>query len=368
MNLEELFAVKQETPALPDAPGGFVIYGAGSAGRDVCKILEKKKLAVSCFIDRDAEKLGPIEGKKVLTLDAAAGMGKNGMCAVAGMFNGFVNSAEILEKLALMGFKKVLSFYELYRMMPEEFGDRYFLAPGEFFRKNRGVIMETEKLWADEKSKELYARIVAFRYTADMKYSPAPEKNGFNYFPGDIPGWDAPKRLIDCGAFTGDTLLDIRKHYGRLESIAAFEPDGENFKKLSQAVSVGDMAEETRLFRRGVFSSAAELRFSAELGGGSRIDGSGAGTIQAVSLDGELPGYEPDMIKMDIEGAEPEAIKGAENMIKKYSPALAISVYHAPGHMWEIPRLLAGLNPGYRFYLRVYNFHTFDTVLHAVKS
>ncbi len=367
MTFEELFAVKQDLKVLPDAPGGFVIYGAGSAGQDICKILENRKLNVKYFIDKDAQRINTISGRKVITPEAAVGMDKNGMCAIVGMFNGFINSAEFIEKLNAMGFKNILSFYELYRIMPEEFGDRYFMAPDEFFIKNSGVIIETEKMWGDRKSRELYFQVIAFRYTKEMKYSPEPAKKGFNYFPEDIPGWSFPRTFIDCGAFTGDTLLDIKKYSGGVKSAMAFEPDEDNFRKMSENVAAADIAPLVVLFPCGVFSSTRQLRFSANLGGGSFINNTGEKFIQTVSLDEALPAYKPEMIKMDIEGAEPEALKGAEKMIKKHKPALAISVYHAPGHMWEIAKIISGWDLGYKFYLRAYGYHSFDVVLHAVR-
>jgi len=68
---------------------------------------------------------------------------------------------------------------------------------------------------------------------------------------------------------------------------------------------------------------------------------------------------------MDIEGAEPEALVGAKNMICKYLPDLAICVYHSPNHLWEVPLYLNDLNIGYKFYLRNYTGFSIETVLYA---
>jgi ABC-type thiamine transport system substrate-binding protein len=72
-----------------------------------------------------------------------------------------------------------------------------------------------------------------------------------------------------------------------------------------------------------------------------------------------------DFIKMDIEGAEPEALKGAEAVIKQFSPKLAITVYHSFSHFWELPRLIHRFNSDYKFYLRHFTIHAGETVLFA---
>ena len=70
---------------------------------------------------------------------------------------------------------------------------------------------------------------------------------------------------------------------------------------------------------------------------------------------------------MDIEGAEIEALKGAQNIIQKYKPGLAISVYHAPEHVWEIPILIREMLPNtYQYYLRSHAYNDFETVLYAI--
>lgn len=72
-----------------------------------------------------------------------------------------------------------------------------------------------------------------------------------------------------------------------------------------------------------------------------------------------------DFIKMDIEGAELEALKGAETVIRRFRPKLAISIYHRLPDFWEIPQWIEGLGLGYRFHLRHFTIHAEETVLFA---
>ena len=76
----------------------------------------------------------------------------------------------------------------------------------------------------------------------------------------------------------------------------------------------------------------------------------------------------PDYIKMDIEGAEKEALQGARETIKDFTPNLAISIYHKPEDLWEIPILINEINPNYDFFIRCHNHLCLETVLYCSKK
>jgi hypothetical protein len=85
-----------------------------------------------------------------------------------------------------------------------------------------------------------------------------------------------------------------------------------------------------------------------------------------MTLDELLYDYTPTYIKMDIEGGELEALKGARNIIKSAMPILAICVYHKQSDFWEIPLLIRSITEGYRFFLRAYSWSGFEVVCYAV--
>jgi hypothetical protein len=85
-------------------------------------------------------------------------------------------------------------------------------------------------------------------------------------------------------------------------------------------------------------------------------------------LDDVLHGQEINLIKLDIEGAEPEALRGARRLIEKYRPGLAICLYHHPHHLWSIPLWVHDLNLGYRLFYRAHQHNTFEAVLYAVPA
>jgi hypothetical protein len=83
------------------------------------------------------------------------------------------------------------------------------------------------------------------------------------------------------------------------------------------------------------------------------------------SLDSALINIPINYIKMDIEGAEMDALRGSLEVLKRNKPSLAISAYHKPEDLWEIGLWLDGLDLGYKFALRQYGHQCFDTVLYA---
>jgi hypothetical protein len=107
------------------------------------------------------------------------------------------------------------------------------------------------------------------------------------------------------------------------------------------------------------------LRFQGGHGEGSQLTESGDLHVQVVALDDVLPNFQPTLIKLDVEGAEPDALYGARETIHKATPDLAVCVYHTPAHLWELPRLIKELFASYNFSLRSHRFNGFDTVLYA---
>ena len=93
--------------------------------------------------------------------------------------------------------------------------------------------------------------------------------------------------------------------------------------------------------------------------------------VDMVSLDKHLAAEnlpEADGMVMDIEGAEYEALIGAKSIISRSKPNLAICVYHAVNHIWDIPILLKKLNPEYKLFLKSGNIFGMNTVLYATNK
>ena len=172
--------------------------------------------------------------------------------------------------------------------------------------------------------------------------------------------------FIDGGCFNGENSCEFKKwcdNSGVKETfVYAMEPDPINIEACKVALN----SSQFKLINKGLWSEKAQLHFNIAAVSSSVCD-NGAVTVEVDSIDNLIDGP-VTFIKMDIEGAEYEALLGAKETIKKYKPKLAICVYHKPEDIWEIPKLIHRFNPGYRFYLRHYSFAEHETVLYAIDT
>ena len=172
--------------------------------------------------------------------------------------------------------------------------------------------------------------------------------------------------FVDAGGLDGGTSLDfIRWCGGDFDHIHVFEPDAANMEVCRRRLASEARGRAT-FAAAGLWSSATELKFQATCDGSSRVSESGETSIKTVALDDFLAGGRVTFIKMDIEGAELEALRGAAKTIGTHRPKLAISVYHKPEDILDIPLYIRELAPGYKFYLRHYTLIDTETVLYAV--
>lgn len=161
------------------------------------------------------------------------------------------------------------------------------------------------------------------------------------------------QRARDAGA-------DCRKIY-------AYEPDKENFRKCKDNIEKLGL-DFVSLVPAGLWSEDTNLCFLAQGNGASHLMPAGgdcSDAVRVVALDSNIT-EKVTYIKMDIEGAELEALKGAQNIILRDRPKLAICLYHKKEDMWEIPYYIKTLLPEYKLYIRHYSNYECETVLYAV--
>lgn len=251
------------------------------------------------------------------------------------------------------------------------------------FKPNaRGHISSLYNQLADSESKRILSMILSFRLhhyfgvQMDSIMSANPQ-----YFDPDVIELSSKEVFLDGGAYDGDTLKYIFNNpkYSGWRTYS-FEPDPENFIKLSGFVR-SRSPDHSVLVNKGLWDKTDEMTF---LGLGTPESGisnqdnfsswSGGNEHQAnleklsvVSIDQYFAKIDPPTyIKMDIEGAELEALKGSKNIIVRYHPKLAICIYHKPNDLWTIPLYILSLDPTYKIHIRHYSREICETICYAI--
>jgi FkbM family methyltransferase len=224
---------------------------------------------------------------------------------------------------------------------------------------HKSEISATYDLLADEMSKKIFFDILYFRLIDDNISIPTLEQDN-QYFEYDIYKPIANEYFVDCGAFNGNTLKTfLRNNNNRFEKYIALEPDATNFFNLMKYVNDLEVADKSKfeLLQYAAYDTVGCAQFYSLNGPGSFLADIGQAMVKTISIDTALHGTMATMIKMNIEGSEMRALKGAKQTIQQYNPVLAIAGYHKTWDFWSVPLLIKSFHATYKIYLRSYMNH-----------
>ena len=174
--------------------------------------------------------------------------------------------------------------------------------------------------------------------------------------------------MIDAGACFGDTAIGFADAVGDGGRVCSFEVLSSHLEIIRHNLKQNQDLRNITLypFALGEWSQEGEVAEGPPNPGYSLI---GAGeqlpvrTLDSLVADGTIPRV--DFLKMDIEGYELAALRGAAKTLRRFRPKLAISIYHKWDDYWTIPEFIASLGVGYRFYLANYTLSDGETILYA---
>lgn len=274
----------------------------------------------------------------------------------------------IYQQLSEKGFKKIFAITE-YRLL----NDAYFKN-----KKNiqtiKDNVLKVADILEDERSKEIIFTLIKnwFDFNVDTIGYEEIFSND-QYYPPDIIQLSTRESFVDVGAYNGDTVLDfIKKTNNQFDSIFAFELDKKNFKEMESVVNnlAPSIKSNIKLYNLGLLDEEKEVYYET---GGSGMQSTFINVINAVSdcgktvrLTDALKNEKVTFIKMDVEGSEVKALLGAEEIIKKQKPKLAVCVYHKPEHLWEVPLYIKKIVPEYKIYIRHHTPLEYETVCYAL--
>jgi len=351
------------------AKNKVVLFGAGNLGRRSLACLRSIGIEPLAMTDRNSHLWGSeIEGCPVLSpKDAARRYGSLAVFIVT-IWNANHWYGITQKELSDSGCLRVAPVSAVYWRFADELLPFFCQdLPHKLYQEGDRVL-RAATIWSDEQSRNEYACQIRWRAQGDWGWlkGPDPEES---YFPESIFQLSKEEAFVDCGAFDGDTIRAFLTRSGAdFRSILAIEADALTFPRLTSYLR--DLDPEIRLkinaLHCAVGAKRGPISFSDTGGVDSHADGSGSSTVQCFPLDDLLENTPISYIKMDIEGAEYDALTGGKKTIARDRPVLAFCVYHAQNDIWRLSLLIREIVPEYRFYLRLHEGDGWQTVAYAV--
>ncbi|MEA2100295.1 MAG: FkbM family methyltransferase [Campylobacterota bacterium] len=269
---------------------------------------------------------------------------------------------EVKNRLDSMGFKNI-SYLAFYKYSNLELAPPPFILDFEDdFKKNYDEYQKIYNLLADEKSKRIFEKVINFKISFDYDFMDGfTNKHSEQYFDKELIPDIKNISFLDGGGYIGDTATEVIKNFPDFKKIYLIEPISENIRIAKRELG---HFKNIEFLECGVSNKKTTLHFNEEKSFSS-IYGKGTQSVKIDTID-NIVKERVDFIKLDIEGAEQDAIDGAKETIKKYKPILAICIYHKAEDWYIIPQKVLEIESSYKIYIRHYMEGIFETVMYFI--
>lgn len=348
----------------------LVLFGCGNLGRKVQRALAGSRFPVLAFADNDPRRWGTVvDGLPVLSPAQAAERFGTRACFVVTIWRAEGAPHRFLEteaRLRALGVRHVAHFGHLAWIHPQGLLPHYSLDLPRRVVEARAEVLAALALFQDDRSRDLFLRHALWRLTLAFELLPPADPEEI-YFPEGLIRPGAGEVLADAGAFDGDTCRRMLELWGdRAARIHCFEPDPVSAGKFRTWMDGSPRRERVRFHPMALGSRPGTLRFQGTGALDNTASSQGGMEVPCRALDQVLADDPPDFIKMDIEGAELEALRGAAALLAR-GPRLAICLYHVQHHLWSIPNLVHAHMPDHPLHLRYHGTDAWELVLYAAK-
>ena len=345
----------------------LVLFGAGHLGKGVLAGLRRAGVEPLAFADnRLASSHREVMGLPVLSAAEAVERYGKSACFVVTIYQGSAVRSQLLS----LGCTRVSAFAPLLWKYADIFIPQCGLELPHRFPEQCPSIRRCYAALADDLSRREVREQLMWRYWLDYSaLSPALDGRG-TYFPLDLLSPAEDEVFVDCGGFDGDTGRSFSEHWGgRFRHAFPFEPDPANRAALASNVEKLGLTPRITVMPFAVGNVNGPVSFACSSSAASHVTAKdGGAAIECRRLDDIEWPLTPTYIKMDIESAEPEAIAGAAELLRKHHPVLAICTYHRSEHLWQIPNLIRSIAPEYSLFLRRYAEECWEGVCYAIPS
>ncbi len=332
----------------------IVIFGAGNTTELYVKCFEAEKINIEGVVDNNPAKINTeVLGKRVTP--------------AGDIVRDYGNKVLVLISTAVDRTYKVLSEQVKSQGLLCCGADEYVLAD------HSADILDCFDSMEDDESKKIYQCIIAAHLTHKGKF-PFPYMEQYFACPEFLVP-NGGEVFVDAGAYVGDSVERyIFNRAGVFGKIYAFEPDMANFKAMEYRTERLQREwaltkDKIELVPYGVGKENIDMTVrNGDQGLGSKLvdsDDADGKAVRVVKLDDYFKEQKIDFLKADIESFEYDMLCGAEKIIRRDRPLLAICIYHNATDLYRILLWIKNLNLGYKFKVKHHSACQADTVLYA---
>lgn len=329
-----------------------VLYGAGYCGLETLTLMRKHHILVMAVCDdnREGEFLDNLQIIPIDRIQHSYGI----VIFITSGFNKIMKQR--LVRLGLIDLYKEIDFGR-YDENKENLA---------YFREHRQEINTAYALLSDAKSKTIFTNLLNYRVSRKLHFLDGLEEDN-QYYPREKMldfSFAQNHTFLDLGAYDGDSILEFVKYvHGKYNRIFAVEASEKNYKML--LANTADISN-IECHNIGVYKEKTQLHFMVSDAKNTFASDVGETVLAVDTVDNIVQKQPISFIKMDIEGAEYDALLGAQETIKRDTPILAVSVYHKVEDLFRLILLIQKIHPHYDYYLRHYSPTVIETVLYAV--
>jgi len=336
-----------------------ILYGSGVYAYVVYKYINAKGIKVSkIVVDKKYKNKKSFLGKKIYTLESIL---KN--INKYKIIIGFPNYPKVIKKFKNLNLENfIIIDVPDFLNIPKKFMDYSFI------KKNRVKLEKAYNLLDDKLSKRTFINSINTKLTGDVKYLFPQVRFDHLYFTKENFPRKKQEVLLDVGGYNGDSIKDLHNiTSGNYNHIISLEPFPKMFKDLKSTIKDLKIKNRCSPIQIGAWSKKTELSFTKTINNiDSKIEKKGNFKINVDRIDSILSkiNHSVTFIKLDINGAEFNALKGASETIKKNKPFIAVKM-HVKEDFYRIPILLKKISPTIKLKLRQRNFMSMMLVLYG---
>lgn len=336
--------------ALQESKKPIVLYGMGDGAEKILRVFAQKGIQASDIFASDEFVRG----------HTFAGFRVKRLAEIVELYKDFIIVVcfAVHDDVMLKRLYDLDSQYELYAPDVPVAGEGVF--DDSYYSAHEDEFCKAYEFLQNDYSRQVFANIIKFKLSGKIGYLKActtPKSQAYH----QIIKPHQNEHYVDLGAYDGDTIREVLSYTdGRFARITAFEPDAKNYRKLQakleQNLSRQDL-KKVFCYNLLAHKERNTLYFASRAGRNSSLSNKNTTrtiSMEADSVDNVLRGCDipATIIKLDVEGAEHDALLGCAITIKQHGPRLIVSAYHRNEDLFDLPLLIKQLNPAYKLYLR----------------